>query len=253
MRIIFADLDGTILDQDNYSREKSSEGISIIKKTGIPLILASAKTRSEMILVSGELDINFPFIFENGSGIDFRGSRLMLSPHLERLKEALSLLTADGLNIKPVTEMSLNEVMFHTGLSEENARMARMREGSLPFIIEKENISVKDRAERLNFLLEGSGFKVVKGTRFYHLISDKVDKAAAMKEVVSFYEKMAPEEKIFSAAIGDGENDIPMLQSADTAFFVGPEPLSGGLPEGILFTEKKGPEGFTEAVKRIIG
>jgi len=71
MKIIFTDLDGSLLDHSSYSFEPALESLLRIKELGIPLILCSSKTKAEMELYSERLQIKHPFIAENGSAIYF--------------------------------------------------------------------------------------------------------------------------------------------------------------------------------------
>ena len=70
--LIFSDLDGTLLDHNNYTFDQALPALNWIKKKNIPLILASSKTYEEMLHLQSELMIDHPFIFENGSGIHFQ-------------------------------------------------------------------------------------------------------------------------------------------------------------------------------------
>ena len=67
--LIFTDLDGTLLDADNYSFEEALPALEKIKKRKIPLILCSSKTKAELELYQKKLKIKSPFISENGGAI----------------------------------------------------------------------------------------------------------------------------------------------------------------------------------------
>ena len=67
--IIFTDLDGTLLDRNTYSFEPALPALDLIKQKGIPLILTSSKTRAEMEFYKKQLEINHPFISENGGAV----------------------------------------------------------------------------------------------------------------------------------------------------------------------------------------
>ncbi len=71
MKVLFSDLDGTILDHHTYSYSESVEGINILKDQNVPLVLVSSKTFPEMKEIHKELELNHPFIFENGGGIAY--------------------------------------------------------------------------------------------------------------------------------------------------------------------------------------
>ena len=72
MLLVFSDLDATLLDHDNYSFNSAIPALSLLEKRGIPLILASSKTREEMVAIKKSMGNQHPFIYENGSGIFFR-------------------------------------------------------------------------------------------------------------------------------------------------------------------------------------
>ncbi|MCP4726565.1 MAG: HAD hydrolase family protein, partial [bacterium] len=71
MKAVFSDLDGTILDFNTYSYDEAREGMNLLKERGIPLIPVSSKTLIEMKGLHRELQLSFPFVFENGGGIAF--------------------------------------------------------------------------------------------------------------------------------------------------------------------------------------
>ncbi|MGH7828798.1 MAG: HAD hydrolase family protein, partial [Candidatus Binatia bacterium] len=53
--IIITDLDGTLLDESTYSFQASLPAIQRVTSQGIPLILCSSKTRSEILPLWKEL------------------------------------------------------------------------------------------------------------------------------------------------------------------------------------------------------
>jgi mannosyl-3-phosphoglycerate phosphatase len=67
--IVFTDLDGTLLNHDNYDYTDALPGISLLKKSGIPLVFCSSKTRQEQEMLRGALNITDPFIVEDGGAI----------------------------------------------------------------------------------------------------------------------------------------------------------------------------------------
>src|SRR5512135_2792694 len=67
--VIFTDLDGTLLDEVNYSWSEAQPALNLIKSGATPLILCSSKTRAELEAYRVQLDNHHPFIAENGGGI----------------------------------------------------------------------------------------------------------------------------------------------------------------------------------------
>ncbi len=254
--IVFTDLDGTFLDHDTYSCRESMEGLRILKERDCPLVLVSSKTRVEMEALHRELELDSPFIFENGGGIagrDGPGYRAemqgnmdpaALSSGLRRLRE----LT--GGVIAPITEMATGELARRTGLTLEKAEMARKRETSVPFLLPGgAEIDIDD----INEKIAPDGFKITRGGRFYHLIALDVDKGKAVEKIRRRYESLynCP---IVTAGVGDALNDIPMLLSVDRPFIVRKKDgkYFRASINGVIVTDGAGPAGFTEAVRGLI-
>ena len=55
-KLIFTDLDGTLLDYKTYSYKKASKALSLIKKDKIPLIFCTSKTKAEIEYYGKELN-----------------------------------------------------------------------------------------------------------------------------------------------------------------------------------------------------
>ena len=70
--IVITDLDGTLLDEKSYSYQASLPAIQRLKSAGIPLVLCSSKTYSEILPLWRELDLKDPFIVENGGAISVK-------------------------------------------------------------------------------------------------------------------------------------------------------------------------------------
>ena len=123
--VVFSDCDGTLLDHHTYRVDEAREGLAILRRKQIPLILVSSKTCDEMSELAAELGLDGPYIFENGGGI--RWPRMekteYLSPSVEELRAgALLLEEAFGTRIRFIVDMTPEEIVALTGLSMERAR-----------------------------------------------------------------------------------------------------------------------------------
>ena len=67
--LVFSDLDGSLLDERDYSYEPALPLISALRKNDIPLIFCTSKTRAEIEPLRTELNNTHPFISENGGAI----------------------------------------------------------------------------------------------------------------------------------------------------------------------------------------
>ena len=260
MYAVFSDLDGTILDFKDYSYKKAEEGIYILKKKKIPLILVSSKTLIEMKEIQKELRLTTPFIFENGGGIAFPSSdnTIQNNYHIETTgKEKEELMQKIGYvkksvktPIKTLFEMDLSEIIEMTNLSMKSAELIKKRSTTIPFV--PINSTARIDIDTANSLLKGHKIAVTKGGRFYHFSSIEANKGNAVNKVIEYLKDFNNTNKIITIAVGDSENDIPMFKVVDIPVLVKKHDktqIETGI--NIKKTESIGPEGFTEAIKSI--
>ncbi len=260
-RIVFSDLDGTLLDFHTYGYRESLPGISLLKEQGIPLVLVSSKTFTEMKGIHVELELSDPFVFENGGGIAYPGSagpgffRIeLLGGELEALKAKLPVLKAHlDYPVRTILEMDLREFIERSGLDGERALLARERRNSIPFVLLTDRQPGAAELEGINRRLGDEGLLVSRGGRFYHFSFSGASKGAAVKRLLSFYRAKGAGSRIVSIGIGDSENDIPMFRAVEKAFLVRRHDgsyIDAGT--GAVKTEGIGPAGFTEAVESLL-
>ena len=95
--LVFADLDGTLLDHRFYSWEGAETALSFIKREGIPLIFCSSKTRWEILPLREKLDNHDPFISENGGAIFIPENYFLFSIEYTKKKNGYEILTRHSL------------------------------------------------------------------------------------------------------------------------------------------------------------
>lgn len=228
-KIIFTDLDGTFLNHDDYSFEASTEALAQIKKKNIPIIFTTSKTKKEVEILQKKVGIKEPFIIENGAALfipnryqnfnldflkDFEDKKVLVfgKPYQEIVNFYNQY--KDQFGMFGLSDMDEKEICKLTGLSEDDAKYAKKRDFTEPFILEDST-----KLQRVENLAATSNIKVTQGGRFFHLIGENQDKGIAVKKTIELFEKLY-ETKIDSIALGDGENDISMLQVVDTAIII---------------------------------
>ncbi|ANW97335.1 mannosyl-3-phosphoglycerate phosphatase [Wenyingzhuangia fucanilytica] len=222
--IIFTDLDGTFLNHDDYSFEASKEARERILKKQIPLIFTTSKTKIEVELLQKKVGIQEPFIVENGAalfipkdykGFDFSFLKEFGDYYVLQLGVSYEKVVAFYNSYKTeygmfgFSDMTIDDVVKHTGLPQESAKLSKQRGFTEPFVL-KEGAQV----EKLEKMASENGLKITKGGRFYHLIGENQDKGKAVEKCVKIFEECY-QTKIKSIGLGDGENDIPLLASVD--------------------------------------
>lgn len=267
MLLIFTDLDGTLLNQDDYRYDPVLPVLEQLKQRTIPVVPVTSKTRREVEELCKALDLNEPFITENGSGVfiplgDTRFTLKAAKPweghNLLQLgctyKEARSglrtveRLLSDDLKGEPLRgfgDLSVAEVRAHTGLPEEEAVLAKTRDFTEPFVTPKQV-----EPQTIRAAAQEAGFKVTVGDRFSHLISPNAGKGRAAKLLIEAYQAKYPAETITTIGLGNSPNDRDMLEVVDKPIVVPGKqgPHSGLTDRGWPIAPAPGSQGWAEAV-----
>ena len=222
MKIIFLDIDKTLIE-GIYSPEPAKRVINFLKERDFKIVFNSSKTKAEQEYYRKTLNVTDPFIVENGSAIyipnsyfnfDFPLGReekhyciIELGMKYEIIRGVLDELE-ESFGLKYYGNSTIEEIMKFTGLPKELVELAAKREYSETIF----------KWERKGFqkYVEQRGLKIIKGSRFY-TVTGGTDKGKAAKILVDLYSKI---EKVESYAVGDGENDIPMLGVVDHPFAI---------------------------------
>ena len=70
-RLVVTDLDGSLLDHHSYDYGPAEPAMAALEASGIPLVLASSKTRAEIRALRDALGNRHPYIVENGAAVIF--------------------------------------------------------------------------------------------------------------------------------------------------------------------------------------
>lgn len=259
--IIVSDLDGTLLDSTSYSFAAAQPALEVVRTRGIPLVLCSSKTRTEIEVYRQRLDNRHPFITENGGGIfiprgyfsepveaeTFGGYWLIRLgiPYAEIRSRFVSLRRQLGARVRGFADMTDEEVAALTGLCREEARLSKQRDFDEPFVF--------DGAPDEHFLqaIEQSGLRWTQG-QFFHIMGDH-DKGRAVHLLKALYQHEYG--AVASIGLGDSLNDLQMLQAVDHPVLVRQEDGSHdariAVPD-LLKTRLAGPAGWNEAVLQLL-
>jgi len=260
VRLVFTDLDATLLDRETYLWDEAAPALAACRERGIPVILVSSKTRAEMEVVSRNLGLSeHPFVTENGGGVVFPLAGPLAPPPEARqerdvfvlsqgtpypeLVRALNAIRGElGLSITGFSDLTPAQLAGMTGLSEAEAGLAAQRNFDEPFFA----ISPVDLAAftRQSVRL---GLAVTPGGRFSHLHGQN-DKGRAVGRLLSLYARLGP---VVSMALGDADNDLPMLQAVDFPVWLGDPGRAPDLP-GLSTPPHPGPRGWNLAVSSFL-
>lgn len=267
--VIFTDLDGCLLDGITYSWEPAREALAVLRARRIPLVLVSSKTRAELEAIRSQLQLDHPFVSENGGAVFSPDGYFSTSPEeavrrddyevielgapYPALRQALrELEQAVGVRLRGFGDMSVEEIAERTGLTEADVHLARQREYDEPFLIEGPASLVTE----LQREARDRGLTVTHGGRFHHLMGDS-DKGRACLHLIERYRRQwqGTAQGLMSVALGDSVNDLPMLRVVDHPVLI-PRP-DGSYDPGIQLSnliraKGIGPVGWDHAVLSLV-
>jgi mannosyl-3-phosphoglycerate phosphatase len=263
--LVYTDLDGSLLDHDDYGFAAAQPALSRLRALHIPLIPVTSKTLAELRVLAQPLGLQHPLIVENGcviclpdgyfplqeNGEPIAGYCLLrLAPDYSTLLAELQQLRNDhGFRFRGFHDMDTDEVARETGLSHAAAELARQRLCSEPLAWQDTGTALTEFRQAL----AGRQLRLVKGGRFWHVLS-QADKGSALRQLASMYRKHGLP-AFTSLALGDSPNDCGMLQAADIAAVI--RHKDGSLMDcetggRTIQTTEPGPAGWNTAVLQVL-
>lgn len=228
--IVMTDLDGTLLDPQRYDATAALPALAALREKHIPCLMNSSKTFSEMVQLRAQLHLDSGFACENGAALfvpknghsgyssqDYNAE--ILGSSYASILKVLHQLRQQGFIFRGFNDMTALEVSSLTGLDVDSASRAKQRSGTEPLVWQDS----EERRLQFQQQLQQHGLQMVAGGRFWHVMGQS-DKADALEFFSNYYQQLW-QRPIKVVALGDSDNDIPMLEAADLAIVLpGHEP-----------------------------
>ncbi|WP_292757885.1 HAD-IIB family hydrolase [Methylophaga sp. UBA2689] len=265
--LVFTDLDGSLLDHHNYRHDEADPVLQNLKQLQIPLIPVSSKTQSEIEQINASLDNPHPFICENGAAIFIPVDYFPEQPaetktsghywvkefvqpraHWQSIIKSVKPLFSDDFTT--FAQAGIDGIIAMTGLDVHAAARAARRQYGEALAWHGNPGKQKQFIEEVR----KRGAQVLIGGRFLH-VSGQCDKGRAIEWLKQVYEHFCPDKRFISLAIGDSQNDVAMLETADMALLI-PSPVNS-FPEltrhhDVMKATHCGPRGWAEGVQQVL-
>ncbi len=252
---IVTDLDGTLMDE-NYDISPAKKTLNILSEMAIPVIPCTSKTASEVRYFRDENGLSDPFIVENGAAIygtylnNYSEWELILGKSYKELRTILMNISREiGYHLIPLNDLNKAQIFELTGLSDEGIIRALDRQWSVPFLNPPDEIF-----EKVKIICQTYKVHIFKGNRMSHLLSSESHKGQAVNKLKFHLQN----QDVKIVALGDSQNDLPLLEYADISIVVpgknGPNKyLQNGIDNG-SFRLANAPhaEGWSNSVIEVI-
>lgn len=255
---IYTDLDGSLLDHHTYDWLPAKPWLYRLTAQGIPLIPNTSKTAAEVAEWLTELKVDGYAVVENGGMVLLPNTHVYWHTHLPhwtgrevsgvllgRSYDALCAWLDDvrrghGFDFRGFHDVDPGTIVQWTSLSPDEAVRAQQRQSSEPLLWEGSRSSL----QQFITLAQAADLQVQQGGRFLH-ISDHTTKATGMAWLEALWGTAAR-----TLALGDGGNDIPMLEAADRAVAIcNAKGTHVNVQQPyVYFTQHAGPEGWSEGL-----
>ena len=264
--LIFTDLDGTLLDHENYSYGNNKKLISRIVSNQNEIIFNTSKTFSESTNLLKELNLtNMPFSTENGAVLYFPKNRFKKNKNssdygrywkiriaklsskiwykfLLKKQKTFKFLIAQDLPFKDLTKYT-NLINTSKMLNREASQLIIWKDSFLNLKKFKNDL----KSEKDGVLIQGSRFMQ---------ISSICNKRIAKKLISHIYDiQFHDTYSKNTIALGDSKNDIDMLNSATHACLIknpsGVFPKLRSNKKNIYKSSKLAPNGWSQLIIRL--
>ncbi|MGM0217624.1 HAD-IIB family hydrolase [Enterococcus sp. AZ126] len=251
MNIVFCDIDGTFQDLGGEVPKVNYDAIYALQNQGDHFVFISGRGYAQLTELMNELDSECDVIFSNGGGHKLVGEPIQYNHcvSMAECERVIAILeeraifyhihTNEGIILKPVENYEMNilalrqklESMGETGKQIMDFKEAFFKEQCQhvkdPFTYLKKHPELKvmkielmeasdEEHETLRELLSSESADVFSSfTQCLEIVNPKSSKGNAINEFMKNY----PDARSFG--IGDGENDLAMLEVVDIPVAVG--------------------------------
>ncbi|MBZ0295868.1 MAG: HAD family hydrolase [Anaerolineae bacterium] len=264
IKLIVVDLDGTLLNSQHELSERNEKALKAASEQGVKVILATGKTRASALSVIARLGLETPGIYLQGLAVYAGDGSLR---HQSTLDPAIARQVITFAEDRGYTMVAYSGTRMMVRKRDQNsAILVRYGEpepevvGPLQNILDDTPINKVlavsgDDGKRINALRWQLSMQIGGAARLMQaglpdmleILPPGASKGAALRTLIK--EMNIPASQVM--AIGDGENDIEMLQIAGIGVAVG-NALKPVQEAANHIVESNDKDGVAEAIERFV-
>jgi mannosyl-3-phosphoglycerate phosphatase len=263
--VLFVDPD--TLRDGRHDWTATTHVIRELEDRGIAVVLWGNETRSEMELIQGDLNLQHPFISENGGGLFVPHGYFVDRPAGGRDIQSYDVLdfgkpyheVAEALHevarrhecpVVGFSIMSIEDVAREHGLSLAQARLAKLREYDEPFRVAD---SEPATYSRICSALRRFGYRCFTHERLHHA-TGVADKAQSIRTLTSLY-RDAHDGHVVTIGVAKAPSESCLLHAVDIAIVVRSADVDAArlaekVPTARLIDAS--PRGWSEAILEVL-
>lgn len=225
-KVLFLDIDGTILKPDHTYSESTKDAISQLKNQGMEVFIATGRPLHELNELGEELQVD-SFIGYNGAYAVYQNKTILDEPmNRDQIRSFLEISKKNNHEMVLYTSEKNYYTSLNHPLVQQFNKIFNLRKNELfteDVIDQVLGITVMNLSSGQSTLYETeenirlSQVNIEGATHAYDILRTTVNKGEAVKKVL----KRLTITKEQSIAFGDGMNDKEMLESVGESFAMG--------------------------------
>ena len=221
-KIIFTDLDETLLKKNQYCYRTLNNFIIKLLRYEYLIIPVTSKTYTEVINLLKLIKFQIPFSVENGGAyyIPIKNNKYylykkVLNPHALNAKTIKKILTKNIFkkylsNVEFIENLSFANQKIITKLNYNQLENFNAREYTVPVLWH----GIKDLKKKFEESLFKHHLKITFGGKLYN-ISGLHSKVDSINYFTDYYKRKFKTKKLITISLGDSQNDIEILNNSN--------------------------------------
>ena len=259
-KIVFSDIDGTLLNSDHRMSENTEKAIKYIKEQGIPFVIVTARGPSGVYPIFRRYNFVAPIICYSGALILGENGELIYSKGISKttVSSLINTITERGFdctwNVYTMRDWIVNDKSDERVIIEENIVEVQATKGSIDDIPNGMEIGKflcmcnPEEIDEIEAVLKKKypSLSIVKSS---DILLEVMERGVNKGMAVELFCNRLEIDKKAAVAFGDHYNDIEMLKTVGTAFLM--ENAPEDMKADFNMTSSNDEEGVFRALKKI--